>query len=143
MTVARVLAVAALGSLVLGGCAHDLKGQPIVSSLQIAELVALIAFVCWALVRVLRNRAGYFTYFVIALITLWEGVTLYPTLRHGYVLLALPASLARAAAVLCLGAGAGLMLLVFRLAERSRSPAAGTRLRSGRGSERRGRSVPG
>src|SRR5207302_1501103 len=45
-------------------------------------------------------------------------VTLLGTLVDGFVLMVLPAFVARAATVVCLGAGAGLLLLAFRLAER-------------------------
>jgi hypothetical protein len=83
-----------------------------------------------ALLHVLRARAGYFAYFVIASAAVWEGFNLLPTLLHGYVLVALPAFLARSATVLCLGAGAALLPLVFRLADHSE---AGTR-RHGRAS---------
>jgi hypothetical protein len=52
-------------------------------------------------------------------VAVWEGLNLLPTLLYGYVLAALPAFLARSATVLCLGAGAGLLVLVFRLADQS------------------------
>jgi hypothetical protein len=92
---------------------------------------------------VLLARPGYFTYFVIAFVTLWEGVTLFPTLRHGFVLLALPAFVARIVTVLCFAAGAGTALLVFRLSEQSAARSGGVRVRSARARRRRERSVPG
>jgi hypothetical protein len=48
---------------------------------------------------------------------LWGGLVAVPTLTHGYVLMSLPAFVARAAAVLCLGAGSGLLLIMFRLVD--------------------------
>ena len=62
-----------------------------------------------ALSRVCFGRAGYFTYFAIAFVALWEGSELIPTLLNGFVLIALPAFVARAAAVVCLGTAAGLI----------------------------------
>lgn len=47
------------------------------------------------------------------------------TLVYGFVLISLPAFLARTATVVCLGTGIGLLLFVFRLADHgdSSSPA--------------------
>jgi hypothetical protein len=59
------------------------------------------------------GRARVLVYFVIAVVAVWEGLTLAPTLEHGYVLIALPALLARATTVVCLGAGGGILLLLF------------------------------
>jgi hypothetical protein len=61
--------------------------------------------------------AGYFTYFVISLAALWQGLILIGTLRDGFVLIALPAFVARTATTLCLSCGAALLLLAVRLAE--------------------------
>ena len=74
---------------------------------QLIELAAILAFVAWGLCGVLSPARGYFTYFVIAFVALWQGAELIPTLLNGFVLIALPAFVARAATVLCLGAGAG------------------------------------
>jgi hypothetical protein len=64
-----------------------------------------------------RGRAGYFTYFLIGIGALWAGGEIITTLLYGYVLIAIPAFPARAACVVCLGSGIGLLLLVFRLAD--------------------------
>ena len=74
--------------------------------------------------------------FLIGFVAVWQGAELIPTLLHGYVLAAVPALLARTAAGLCLGTGAGLLLLVFRLAEQPRAarrdrPGGGTSSKSG------------
>jgi hypothetical protein len=50
---------------------------------------------------------------------------LLPTLWNGFVLAAVPAFVARAAAVLCLGSGAGLLLFGFRLGEQAEESDAG------------------
>jgi hypothetical protein len=88
-----------------------------VSAFSLAELVLTLAFVAWGLRRVALRRAGFMTSFVLAFVALWEGITLLGTLTHGYVLLALPAVVGRLTAVLCLGAGVGLLLATLRLAE--------------------------
>jgi hypothetical protein len=113
--VARMLALAALASVAVAAFGRELHGRPTVSVFQFVELGALLAFVAWGSVRVLWRRSGYFSYFVIAIVALWQGAVLIPTLLDGYVLIALPAVVARAASVVSLGAGVGLLLLVFRL----------------------------
>lgn len=90
----------------------------------VVELGVILAFVLWSLVRVLAWRSGYFAYFAIALVALWQGLELVPTLLNGFVLVAVPATIARASAVLALGAGLALLLMAFRLAEQ-RSVASG------------------
>jgi hypothetical protein len=121
--VARVLGIATLLAFAVAAAGRQLHGRPAVSALQLIELALMLAFVAWGLRRVLWQRPGYFAYFVIAFAALWEGLELIPTLTHGFVLIALPAALARVSAVVCLGGGGGLLTLVFRLAER-RDPAA-------------------
>ncbi len=81
------------------------------------ELGLLLALLGWLFVRVLRVRGGYFRFFAIAFVALWEGIELIPTLLHGFVLLALPAFVTRAATVVCLECGAGLLALAVRLAD--------------------------
>lgn len=112
---ARLLGVAALVAVAIAAVGRELHGRPFVSVFQLVELAILLAFVAWALVRLLTRRDGYFSYFVIALVALWEGAELIPTLVNGFVLIAVPAFMARAATVLGLGAGVGLLLMVFRL----------------------------
>jgi hypothetical protein len=117
--VARLLAVAAVAAVAVAAIGRGLHGRPTVSIIQLIELGFVLSLVGWALFHVLTVRAGYFAYFVIAFVAVWEGLNLLPTLLHRYVLLALPAFLARGATVLCLGAGAGLLLLISRLADQS------------------------
>jgi hypothetical protein len=118
---ARVLGFAALAAAATTAVGWGLHGRPTVSILQLVELGIVAAFVLWGLVRVLSGRAGYFSYFVIALVALWEGALLIPTL--------VPAFVARVAAVLGLGAGVGLLLLVFRLSDLGQRSRSGSRAR--------------
>jgi hypothetical protein len=112
---ARLLAFGALAAVAAIGIGRGLHGRPGVSVLQLVELGLILAFVAWGLFRVLVQRAGYFSYFVIAGVALWQGLETIPTLFNGFVLMAVPAFVARAATVLALGAAAGLWLMVFRL----------------------------
>ncbi len=114
---ARVLALVVLVAIAVASCGRQLHGRPDISAFGVVELVVILALAGWGLERVLRRRAGFLGYFVIAFVAIWEGITLLPTLFDGFVLMALPAFAARTAAVLCLGGGGGLVLLAFRLAE--------------------------
>ena len=122
--VARLLGIAAVFAIAVAAIGRGLHGRPTVSVIQLIELGFVLALIGSALFHVLTARAGYFAYFVVAVVAIWEGLNLLPTLLHGYVLVALPAFLVRSATVLCLGAGAGLLLLVFRLSDQGE---AGTR----------------
>jgi len=122
--VARGLAIAALVAVTIAGLGLELHGRPGVSILQMVELAAILVFVAWGTWRAVLHRPGYFTCFLIGVGAIWAGGVLIPTLLHGFVLIALPAFLARTVTVICLGAGAALMLLVFRLAEHAERGAA-------------------
>jgi hypothetical protein len=116
---ARLAALAVLLSLAVAACGRQLHGRPAIGAFAVVELVVTLALVSYGLWLVVRGRAGPLSLFVIALAALWEGITLLPTLLDGFVLMALPAFVARAATVLCLGGGAGLLLLAFRIFESS------------------------
>jgi hypothetical protein len=112
---ARLLGLGALAAIAVAGVGREFHGRPSVSVFQLVELAAILAFVAWASYRVGFRRPGAFTVFAIAVVALWEGLSLLPTLTHGFVLIALPAFVARLATVLALGAATGLLLLMFRL----------------------------
>ncbi len=115
--IAGALAIVALIALTIGGWGRELDGRPTVSIWQLVQLVAILSFAGWMLWRVLSRRAGYFSYFLIAIAALWGGALTVTTLLYGFVLIAEPAFVARVVTVLCLGCGTGLLLLGFRLAD--------------------------
>ena len=117
--VARVLAVPTLIAVALGSAGQELHGRPTVSIGQYIGLGVILALAVWGLFWVLFRRPGWFAFLVIAVAALWKGIELVPTLLNGFVLAAVPAFAARAAAVLCLGSGAGLLLLMSRMADRA------------------------
>jgi hypothetical protein len=124
---ARALGVVSVLALSVAAAGRNLHGRPGVTVFQMIELVLVLAFALWALHRLIFVRHGYFTYFLIAIVALWQGAELIPTLLQGFVLAAEPAFLARTAAVLCLGTGVALLLMVFRLAEqRDHAPPPGS-----------------
>jgi hypothetical protein len=125
-TVARVLALTALVSVTIAGLGLQLHGRPTITAFQFVELAAILAFVGWGFSRALFRQPGYFTCFLIGVAALWAGGEMITTLLYGFVLIPLPAFLARTATIVCLGTGAGLLLLVFRLADLGESsPKAG------------------
>jgi hypothetical protein len=118
--VARALAAAALVAITAGSIGRQLHGRPGVSAWQLFVFGLVVAFVMWAAVRVLaRRRHGSFYFFAIAVVAIWVGIELLPVLLHGFVLAAVPAFIARTATVLCLGCGAALLLVAFRLGDRA------------------------
>lgn len=114
----RLLGPAALLGVAVAGVARKLYGRPTVSPFHVVELAAILAFVVWGARRLLVGRLGYLCFFAIALLALWEGVELAPTLIRGFTLAAVPGFVARTSAALCLGAGVGLLPFVFRLVRR-------------------------
>jgi hypothetical protein len=117
LLVARLLAVAALIAIAIAAAGRELHGRPTVSVFQLITFAIIVVFVAWGLLRVLFRRPRYFFFFAVAFVAIWEGVELLPTLWNGFVLTAVPALLARIAAVLCLGCGAALLLLAYRLSD--------------------------
>jgi hypothetical protein len=115
--VARVLAITALIVVAIAGLGLQLHGRPTVTPFQLVELAAILAFVGWGLSQALFRPPGYFTCFLIAVAALWAGGEMVTTLLYGFVLLPLPAFSARLVTVLCLGTGAALLPLVFRLSD--------------------------
>jgi hypothetical protein len=115
---ARVLGFAALAGVTVGGIARQLHGRPTVSAFQVVGLSLILAFVGWALSRMMLRRPGYFFYLVVAVAALWQGAELFPTLLDGFVLATVPAFVARTAAVVCLGTGIGLLVIVFAMSQR-------------------------
>jgi hypothetical protein len=129
---ARGLGFAALVAFLITGAGQQLHGRPTVSVGQLIVFTVLLAFGVWALRRLVLRRHGWVTFFAIAVAAIWEGASSITVLLDGFVLLALPSFLARAAVVTCLAAGLGLLPLVFRMAER---PARGARQTSGSADE--------
>lgn len=115
--VARVLAVTALVAVTIAALGLQLHGRPAISAFHFVELALILAFVAWGFSRALFRRPGYFTCFLIGVAALWAGGELITTLLYGFVLISLPAFLARVATIVCLGTGVGLLLYVFRLSD--------------------------
>ena len=119
-----LLAVAALAATATIALGSELYGRPHVVAGQLVVLGLVLAFVVYGLVRVLLRRAGGVHLFVISFVALWAGGTLVTVLLNGFVLMAIPAFVARAAVVVALGCGGGLFLaLLARMDRADESPA--------------------
>jgi hypothetical protein len=118
LRIARGLALAAIVAFVVAAVGEQLHGRPDISIGQVIVLALMLAFAGWALRGLALGRHGWFGFFLIALAALFEGATLIGVLLHGFVLIALPPFVARTAVAVCLAAGAALLPLILRLAER-------------------------
>ncbi len=116
--IARGLALVSIAAFVVAALGEQLHGRPNISAGQLVVLALLLAFAAWALRGLQLRTHGWFGFFLIALAALFEGATLIGVLLHGFVLIALPAFVARTAVVVCLAAGAALLPVIFALAER-------------------------
>jgi hypothetical protein len=117
LALARGLSVVALAASAVSAAGRGLHGRPSVSAWQLIILAAEAVFICWASYRLVVRRHTYFFFFLVAVVAVWSGVELLPVLLDGFVLAAVPAALARIAAVVCVGAGASLLLMAFRLSD--------------------------
>ena len=97
--VARVLAAVALAAFAVAGTGQQLHGRPTVSVGQEITLAVALAFVAWGAGRLIRRRHGWFTFFLSPRWPSGRGASLIAVLVDGYVLLALPAFVARLAVV--------------------------------------------
>jgi hypothetical protein len=116
--VARGLTGAALAGFTVASAGHQLHGRPDVTAGQLVVLGIELLFAGWALVWLARDRHGWLSLFVVAGVALWQGVSLAATLTDGYVLMATGTVLGRLSVIGCLAAGAGLLPIVFVMAER-------------------------
>jgi hypothetical protein len=113
----RFAATAVLVATTVAAEGRFLHGRPGIAWFGFLELGLVVAFCAWALWRVLHGRAGALILTAAALLGGWLGLTLVPTLLHGYTLLAQPAFIARAATVTCLGGAFALILWIVRAAD--------------------------
>jgi hypothetical protein len=114
--IARALAFVALVAFAVAAVGQGLHGRPSVTVFQLVVLAFELAFVVWGLRWLLLGRQGWFALFLIAGVAIYEGATLVEVLLRGFVLIALPALVARLAVASCLASGVGLVPLVFRIA---------------------------
>ncbi len=118
LRLARGLAGVALVAFTVAVLAAELHGRPDVSIGQGVVLAIALGFVGWAGWRLVRRKPGWFQFFLIAAVAIWEGASLIGVLTDGFVLLALPPVVVRLAVITALSAGVSLLAVVLVMAER-------------------------
>lgn len=117
-TILRALALVGALAAAIGDAGKELHGRPFVGTGQLVLLALVLAFLAGAVVRVLRGRHGLILLFAIWFVALLVGAELLPILLEPFVLMSLPAFVARVMAVLCLGCAAGMLLFLVRFPSR-------------------------
>jgi hypothetical protein len=87
-----------------------------------------LAVLGWSATRLVRGMDGPFSFALIAIVACYRGLVGISVLWRGYVLLAVPPLLGRAAVAVCLAGGITLALAVIRLVDQERSARPGRRL---------------
>lgn len=117
--ISRGLALLALAGTATVALGEELYGRPHVVAGQLVVLGLVLAFVAYGLIRVLLGRAGGFHLFLVSFVALWAGGASLQVLLNGFVLMSVPAFVARTAVVLALGCGGGLFLMLLTRMDRS------------------------
>jgi len=81
-------------------------------------LLAIVAALAVAAGRLLSGRSGLPLLLATAIVALWAGLTLITVLTHGYVLLAVPAFVARSLTATLIGGSLSLALIGVRALDR-------------------------
>ncbi len=117
---ASALGLLALAGIALCATGRQLHGRPAVTVWQLIVLGFELVYCAWALGSLVRGRPGWLTFLIIAMIALWEGVSLFTTLLEGDALVATTPLLARLGDVACLSAGLALLPIAIVMADRGR-----------------------
>ena len=115
----RVSAVTLLGVLA-AALGAGLHGRPGLSATLLVPMAVELGFVAWAAVRLARRQGDLLTMALVAALALDRAVAGIAVLWRGYVLLAIPAPLARSAISACLAGGIYLAVEVLVLVDRLR-----------------------
>jgi hypothetical protein len=120
---ARV-SVATLLAVLAASLGAGLHGRPGLSATLLVPMAVELALLAWAAVRLARRRGDLLTMALVAALALYRAVAGIAVLWRGYVLLAIPATLARVAISVCLAGGLYLAVEVCVLVDRLRPAAA-------------------
>jgi hypothetical protein len=117
---ANALGLLALAGIALCATGRQLHGRPNVTVWQLIVLSFELLYCAWALGWLVRGRPGWLTFLIIAMIALWEGISLVTTLVEGDALVATTPLLARLGDTACLSAGLALLAIAIVMADRAR-----------------------
>lgn len=115
LAMGRAVALLTLFGILLAAVARGFHGRPGLSGFGLFECAIVSGLAVWTALRIKRPQVGALTFFLITVAAAWEGITLAPTLLHGYVLLAVPPFVGRLAAVICLGGAIALVPPAVRI----------------------------
>jgi hypothetical protein len=132
---AKALGLVAIAGIALCATGRQLHGRPAVTIWQLIVLAVELAYCGWALGWLVRGRPGWLTFLLLAMVALWQGISLVATLVEGDALVATGPLLARLGDVACLGAGLAILPIAIMMAERGQS-------RGGRNGRRANRDPP-
>jgi hypothetical protein len=102
----------------IGMAGRYLHGRPGISPGNVMLLLAIVVALGAAAGRVLSGRSGLALLLATAVVALWAGLTMITVLTHGYVLLAVPAFVARSVTAALLGGSLSLALIGVRALDR-------------------------
>jgi hypothetical protein len=114
----QILTLTLLGLIAVATAARYLHGRPGIALGSVGFLIVILAAIAAAALGVLRRRAGLPLMLGTAIVALWTGLKMITVLTHGYVLLAIPAPLARCVVAALLGGSLGLALIGMRALDR-------------------------
>jgi len=114
----RLLMLALFALIAIGMAGRYLHGRPEISTGNLVLLGAILVALAAATGRVLSGRSGLLLLLATSIVSLWAGLTLVTVLTHGYVLLALPALVARTVTAALLGGSLSLALIGVRALDR-------------------------
>jgi hypothetical protein len=114
----KAVTLALLVLIAVGMAGRYLHGRPGISPGNVVLLLVIIVALAAAAGRVLSGRSGLPLLLATAVVGLWAGLTLITVLTHGYVLLAVPAFVARSVTAALLGGSLSLALIGVRTLDR-------------------------
>jgi hypothetical protein len=114
----RSVTLMLLALLAVGLAGRYLHGRPDIAPGNVLLLLVILAALAGAAARALSGRSGLPLLLGTAVVALWAGLTLITVLTHGYVLLALPAFVARSVTAALIGGSISLALIGVRALDR-------------------------
>lgn len=117
--IARPLALAVLTAVAVGMGSKYLHGAPGIGLSGVLFLIITLAIVAAVARPLIAGRFEGLLLLCTCVISLWAGLTLLPTLTHGYAMVVIPILLIRVITVVLLGGALSLAVLGTRLLERA------------------------
>ncbi len=114
----KTITLALLALIAIAMAGRYLHGRPGISGANVLLLLVILVALTAAAARLLSGRSGLPLLLATAVVALWAGLTLITALTHGYVLLAVPAFVARSVTAALIGGSLSLALIGVRALDR-------------------------